>query len=64
MAERIAFCGVIEGSIVRRPGESETDAIARAERTINDVLLRQCRRLSRVGDETNSGPVVGLEPGP
>jgi hypothetical protein len=57
--KRIAFCGVIEGSVALRPGETWEAAIARAEATINDVLAKQAVRLARIGDA--GGPVVGLE---
>lgn len=47
------FCGAITGSVARRPGETDEDAIARAEATILAVLDANCKRL---------GLNVGLEP--
>lgn len=61
---RVSFCGVIEGSVVVRAGETEAQALERAQQTINDVLMRNCRLLSRVEDDAKYGPVVGLEPAP
>lgn len=57
---RAAFCGVIEGSVNVRPGETYTEALIRAEHAINAVLATHCKRLRRENDAPN-GPVVGLE---
>lgn len=57
---RVNFCGVIEGSVVVRPGETALDAIARAETKLNDLLTARAKRFGRVIDDF--GPVVGLEP--
>ena len=59
---RVSFNGVVEGSVLVRTGETEAQAISRAEQTINDVLMRSCRLLSRADDDARYGPVVGLEP--
>ena len=56
---RVQFCGVIEGSVPIRDGETEAEALQRAESVINNVLLVNCKRLSRVREHL--GPVVGLE---
>lgn len=56
---RVQFCGVIEGSVTLRPGETHDEAILRAERAILDVLDRYARRYGR---ERGEGPVIGLEP--
>lgn len=61
MATRIPFCGSIVGSVVRRQGETNADAIARAEATINDILTRHALRLSTI-ENPGVGPGVGLEP--
>lgn len=58
---RTPFCGVIEGSVVVRPGETEDEARFRAELTINQVLGKHCKRLGRPQDPDTAGPVVGLE---
>ena len=60
---RIAFCGVIEGEVTVRPGESKEAAILRASDALNDLLQRQAKRFGRVAVEgRGTGPVVGLEP--
>ena len=60
---RIPFCGVIEGEVTLRDGETETEALLRAEDTINATLNAHCKRFGRVALEgRGSGPIVGLEP--
>jgi len=58
MTSRIQFCGVIEGSVVVRAGETPEEALKRAERQILDALSRTCRTL---GNFAGYGPNVGLE---
>ena len=55
MAERtrVAFCGAIAGHVTLRPGETEEQAIERAQEAILAALDRNCKRL---------GVNVGLEP--
>jgi hypothetical protein len=54
---RVQFCGSISGSVARRVGESDEDAVKRAEIQILMVLSSHAKRLSDDG----SGPNVGLE---
>lgn len=59
---RITFCGVIEGEVSVRPGETADAAIRRAEAAINAVLTAHCKRFGRVAFEgRGAGPLVGLE---
>lgn len=59
---RVRFCGVIEGSVAVRPGESHEDALARAEAAINEVLDRSARLYKRTAEDGGgTAPVVGLE---
>lgn len=58
--KRVPFNGVIEGSVIKRCGESDAEAIARAERIINNAMGRDLYNYSREGD--SGGPIVGLEP--
>lgn len=55
---RVQFCGVIEGSVVVRKGETPDEAIRRAEKQILDAFSRYVRSL---GNEPGFGPNVGLE---
>lgn len=57
---KLRFCGAIEGVVTRRPGESDSEAVTRAERVIQAALDRSCKRLGYV---ENSGPLVGLDHG-
>lgn len=59
---RIQFCGVIEGSVTRRPGESKAEALRRAEAAIQRVLDGGARRYVRDAGDKDRGPIVGLEP--
>lgn len=56
--KRVQFCGVIQGSVVQRPGETEKEAIMRADTTLNILMLNHAKRLSDYGE----GPVISLEP--
>lgn len=58
MSKHVRFCGAIQGRVVIRPGETEEQALARAEDTINNLLAKGAARL---GEDGKSGPVVGLE---
>lgn len=45
MTKRVQFCGVIEGSVTVRPGETEMEAIARAQAQILAQLDKNAKRL-------------------
>lgn len=59
--QRIAFCGVIVGSVARRKGESKADAILRAEDVIQRVLKAHAKRFG-IAEARGAGPTIGLEP--
>lgn len=62
MPKRIMFCGVIEGEVTPRPGESKERAIARAKQAIQHALDRGAKRYGRYEiDGRGAGPTVGLE---
>lgn len=54
---RVQFCGVIQGSVVVRSGETDAQAVQRAETELLAVLGARAKRLSDAGD----GPNIGLE---
>ena len=62
MRKRVRFTGVIEGGVIVRPGESEDDAILRAQEAIQSVLDRYAKSYYRPGESAVYAPVVGLEP--
>jgi hypothetical protein len=62
MTKRVNFCGAIGGSVVVRPGETEEQAIARAQELLLALMDRGAKRLGYPG--TDAGPNVGLEPDP
>jgi hypothetical protein len=57
VSKRAQFCGVIQGSVPVRPGETEEQAVQRAESELLALLGARAKRLSDDG----SGPNVGLE---
>lgn len=57
MSKRVQFCGVIQGSVTVRHGETAEQAIERAETEISVLLGSRAKRLSDDG----TGPSVGLE---
>ena len=57
MNKRVWFCGVIQGSVAIRPGETQDQAIQRAEEALLALLGSRAKRFSDDG----SGPVIGLE---
>lgn len=64
---RVAFCGALNGSVVVRKGETEEQAIARAELQINDLFMRHAKSLSLISaydvpEDPKYGPNCGLEP--
>lgn len=58
---KVAFCGSLNGCVTLRPGETEEDAIQRAQDAILALLDRGAKRLG-LGD--GHGPNVGLEVDP
>lgn len=56
-AQRIRFCGCIGGSVIVREGETEQQALARAESTILALFEHRAKSLSDDGN----GPNVCLE---
>jgi hypothetical protein len=56
-AKRVQFCGVIQGSVILRKGETEAQALVRAE---DELLLLLEARAKRFSDD-GSGPIVSLE---
>ena len=59
MAKRVTFCGSIGGSVVVRPGETEEQALERAQQTLLELMDRGALRLGFAG--SGHGPNVGLE---
>jgi hypothetical protein len=57
MSKRVQFCGVIQGSVIVRIGETEDQAIERAETDLSILLGSRAKRFSDDG----TGPNVGLE---
>jgi len=57
MSKRVQFCGVIQGSVVIRSGETEDQALGRAESELLALLGARAKRLSDDG----SGPNIALE---
>lgn len=57
MRKRVQFCGVIQGSVTLRPGETKSDAIERAQDDLLALLSRGAKRLSDDG----LGPNIELE---
>jgi hypothetical protein len=57
--KRIEFCGSIIGSVTLRKGETEEDAVRRAEITLLDLFGRSARNLGIPG--TSDGPNINLE---
>lgn len=55
---RVDFCGVIEGSVTLRDGETPEEAIDRAEAAIQRILDKSARSFR--GPFTDS-PTIGLE---
>lgn len=59
---RVKFCGVIEGSVALRNGESEAAALQRAEDAICNLLARSAKNYRREPEDGGGeGPIVGLE---
>lgn len=64
MSARFKFGGVIQGSVTIKDGETEHEAMYRAERTIQDALDTHCHRFFDVndeGDRISLSPTIGLE---
>lgn len=57
MSKRVQFCGVIQGSVTLRRGETEDQAIQRAT---DDLLVLMGNRAKRLSDDGN-GPNLSLE---
>jgi hypothetical protein len=57
MSKRVQFCGVIQGSVTLRSGETEVQAIERAECDLLALLESRAKRLSDDG----MGPNIDLE---
>lgn len=57
MNKRVWFCGVIQGSVTIRRGETQDQAIERAEAELSTLLGSRAKRFSDDG----SGPNIGLE---
>lgn len=57
MSKRVQFCGAIQGSVTLRPGETEEQAIERAEGDLCVLLASRAKRLS----DDSTGPNVSLE---
>lgn len=57
MSKRVQFCGVIQGSVTLRPGETEDQAIERAQDDLLALLGSRAKRLSDDG----LGPNISLE---
>jgi hypothetical protein len=57
MSKRVQFCGVIQGSVTLRAGETEAQAIERAEGDLLTLLGSRAKRLSDDG----TGPNIALE---
>jgi hypothetical protein len=57
MSKRVQFCGVIQGSVVVRQGETDEQALERAQDDLLDLLGARAKRLSDDG----TGPIVSLE---
>lgn len=55
--KRVWFCGVIQGSVAIRPGETSVEAIARAEEALLELMGRRAKRFSDDG----TGPNLSLE---
>lgn len=55
--KRVQFCGVIQGSVVIRPGETAAQAIERADQQLNAIMLTHAKRLGM----DSGGPVISLE---
>ena len=55
---RVNFCGVIEGAVTIREGETVAEALSRAEATLCALLDSRARSL---GNVEGCGPNVGLE---
>lgn len=58
---RVRFCGVICGSVTVRPGETEQDAVNRAQVQLLELMTRSAKSLSYADDPEKQGPNVGLE---
>jgi len=54
---KVQFCGVIQGSVTLRCGETEEQAIERAQEDILALMEKRAKRLSDDG----MGPNVSLE---
>lgn len=54
---RVKFCGCIVGSVPKRKGETDEQAISRAQDTLLALLERGAKTLGNDG----RGPNVGLE---
>lgn len=60
--KRIPYCGVIQGSVALRRGETPDEAIARAQEALLQILLRTAKRYGTPNEEGVSlGPNIGLE---
>lgn len=55
---RIKFCGVVEGSITIRKGETRQQALERAEEMLQGVLEKHARSLK---SPNNPCPVFGMD---
>lgn len=57
--KRVPFNGAIQGTVTRRAGETDEQAVRRAELALLDIMSRHAKRLGFAGD--NQGPNIGLE---